>query len=126
MRPDQIAVFVDPFTRHFERDALFDPEADAASDNAFEPFVYLRRFLEQRGISTHTADYLGDPKFERQVNLYFSFGLRHRYRELAKRPDVVLSSFFAFECPVVEPRLYRELERAGRYFKRIYSFSSEE
>jgi alpha(1,3/1,4) fucosyltransferase len=126
MSPDHVAVFVDPLTHHYERNRLFDVEATSASDNAAEPFAYLHRFLEEQGLSTNTADYLGSPELERDVNVYISLGMRHRYRSLANRQDVILSGFFALECPVVEPRLYRELAPASHYFKRVFSYSPEE
>jgi hypothetical protein len=37
-----------------------------------------------------------------------------------------MSAFFALECPVVEPRLYRDLSRIGTAFKRVFSYSTEE
>ena len=36
------------------------------------------------------------------------------------------SGFFALECPIVDPQLYRELDSVGRSFTTVYSFSTEE
>lgn len=121
----RVALFIDPVTRHFERDRLF--EADTArlgGDNVLGAWIHLRSRLEERGIPVHTADLLASGEQPAaDVNVYLSFGIRHRYPKLEKRDDVVLSGFFALECPVVEPRLYRDLDAASRSFKRMFSFS---
>ena len=122
--PD-VALFIDPFSHRFERDRLFEPETDAANgENILAPWVYLRDWFAERGIAVHTADRLPPNGGGRRTrNLFVSFGLRGRYRALAKRPDVILSAFFAFESPIVEPDLYRELPRVQRHFKRLYTFT---
>ncbi|MBI4454512.1 MAG: hypothetical protein HY644_01290 [Acidobacteria bacterium] len=43
---------------------------------------------------------------------------------MAGRKDTVLSSFFAFEAPIVEPSLYTKLPEISRYFRRVYSYST--
>jgi hypothetical protein len=57
-------------------------------------------------------------------NVFLSLGMRRRYKTLQGRADVMLSGFFALECPVVEPTLYGELHRIGSSFKRVYSYAS--
>jgi hypothetical protein len=34
-----------------------------------------------------------------------------------------LSAFFAMECPIVDPVMYRELKQGQHFFKRVYSWS---
>jgi hypothetical protein len=128
MKPSDVALFVDPFSARLGQDRLFDPgEAAGAGDNAFEPFVHLRAALQARGIEVHTADMLDSRRPSgRTVNVYISLGLRERYARLARRSDVRLSGFFAFECPIVLPALYGDLHRIGDRFKRVFSYSTEE
>src|SRR4029077_3550716 len=45
------------------------------------------------------------------------------YARLARRPDITLSAFFAFECPIVEPSLYLALPNAQHHVRRVMSFS---
>jgi alpha(1,3/1,4) fucosyltransferase len=61
-----------------------------------------------------------------KVNLYATMGMRTRYRELARRPDTVLSAFLVNECPIVEPTLYADLHIAATHFRRMYSFAGDE
>jgi hypothetical protein len=122
-----IALFIDPFSYHFLRNRLFDPSVEKFNgDNILEPWLYLRDWLMQRGVSVHTADYLLEGKFLRDLNIFVSFGMRKRYRRLANFPNVVLSAFFAFESPTVEPGLYKGLERIQKFFKRLFTFSDAE
>lgn len=128
MKASEVAVYVDPFSRSFEGDRLFDERGvPGASDNALAPFVHLREWLQERGIEVHTADMLDDrPSNGSAVNIYLSLGLRNRYARLARRPDVRASGFFAFECPVNLPALYAELDKIGRTFNRVFSYSTED
>lgn len=120
-----VSVYIDPFSQHFEQDRLFDPRGDTgASDNALAPYVYLRGWFGERGVEVHTADLLHGVSPNGRTNVYLSFGIRHRYRQLARRPDVIVSALFAFECPIVEPDLYRELAPASQVFRRLLSFST--
>lgn len=119
-----VALFIDPFSHHFERDRLFEPETEVANgENILAPWVYLRDWFADRGVPVHTADRLPPDGGGCSRNLFVSFGLRRRYRAVAGRPDVILSAFFAFESPVVEPDLYDELPRLQRHFKRLYTFA---
>lgn len=125
VRSGEVALFIDPFSYHFEQDRLFarDEAPQLTGDDVAGPWVHLRQWFAARGIPVHTADRLlaGDVRGAR--NVFISFGLRNRYQTVAARPDVILSAFFAFESPVVEPALYSGLPRAQRYFKRIFTFT---
>jgi hypothetical protein len=122
---NDIAVFIDPFTYHFERDLLFDASSaqGLGGDSMNAPFIYLRDWFNARGVPVHTADRLMRGDVVARRNIVMSFGLRNRYRALRGRDDVVLSAFFAFESPVVDPKLYRAFPDIARHFKRLYSFS---
>lgn len=118
-----VALYIDPPSHHFLRDRLFD-----AGDGRFvgsyilAPYVYLRDYLQQRGITAHTADLM--PKTPRDKRIvYISFGMLKNYPRLARRPDVSLSACFAMECPIVDPSIYRGLNRAQHHFKRILTWS---
>ena len=38
-------------------------------------------------------------------------------------PGVVHSAFFAMECPIVEPAIYRALPEMAKVFRRLYSWT---
>ncbi len=127
MRSREVALFVDPFTHHHEGDRLFDLSAGAGGgDDVLEPYVHLRSELARHGIECHTADLLERTPVDGGVNLYVSLGQQHRFARLERRPDVVLSAFFALEAPIVEPSLYRDLPRTAASFRRVFSYSSTE
>jgi hypothetical protein len=119
-----IALYIDPPSPHFLGDQLFNMDsARFNGDRLNAPYIYLRDFLTARGIGVHTIDYLPKEKTGNVQNLYVSTGNLANYRRLTKRGDTVLSGFFAMECPIVEPSLYRALNRVQWYFKRIFSWS---
>ena len=124
MDDKRIAVFVDPPSHHFLQNKLFEVgTANFAGDDLLAPYRYVRQYFQERGISVQTADFL-PPKSNGTKNVYISFGMLSNYQRLAKeRPDTVLSAYFAMECPIVEPRMYKELRTAQNYFKRIFSWS---
>jgi alpha(1,3/1,4) fucosyltransferase len=123
-----LAVFIDPFSYHQEQDRLFDVRVGAGGgDDVLAPWVYLHDWLNERGVRVHTADLLAQGEQPAgSTNVYLSLGERSRYRKLVARPDVIPSAFFAFECPVVEPRLYLDLHSVSLAFRRMFSFSNEE
>ena len=122
-----ISLFIDPFSRHFLEDRLFGSDAAVyGGDDILGPWTYLRRSLEQRGVSVHTADRLLQGEHLGEHNVYMSFGIQENCRKIARMPEVVSSALFVFEGPIVQPSLYRNLEWAKDYFKRVYSFSDEE
>jgi len=122
----RVAVYFDPPSHHFLGDRFFDSNVAAhGGEQILAPYIHVKRVLEARGIPVRTADYLpSTPDGIR--NLYFSFGILSNYERLAKRKDVTLSGFFAMECPSVDPKMYRELNRAQQFFKRIFSWSDSQ
>lgn len=122
-----VTLFIDPPTYHFEEDRLFETSTQwHGGDTALEPYRHLRESLAARGVRVHTADLLERDEGLSERNLYVSLGIRHRWRKLRSRPDVMLSAFAALDCPAVEPGMYRELADIATAFKRVYSFSTEE
>lgn len=122
----RVAVYFDPPSHHFFGDRLFDPNFAAhGGDQLLAPYIHVKGVLEARGIPLRTADYLPSAP-DGVSNLYFSFGILSNYERLAKRKDVTLSGFFAMECPTVDPKMYRELNRAQKFFKRIFSWSDSQ
>jgi hypothetical protein len=118
-----VALYMDPVSRHFLGDRLFDISHNSHSgDRMNAPYAYVRDILESRGVAVHTADLMPD-KPNGTKNVYVSFGIRKNYRKVARRGDSVLSAFFATECPIVEPDLYRELPQVQRHFNRVFSWS---
>ncbi|HEV8722546.1 MAG TPA: glycosyltransferase family 10 [Candidatus Binatia bacterium] len=118
-----MTLFIDPPSSIFLRDQMFN-ESDGlpTGDRLMAPWAYLQNFLSSRGIPVHTVDYLPEKPGTSQ-NVYVAVGCLKNYRRLARRPDVILSAFFAMECPIVEPSLYRALPKVKQYFKRIFSWS---
>ena len=118
----QVAVFIDPPSHHFLGDRLFDPStARYGGDNILAPYIAIRDALQAKGIPVHTADRLKGHSARR--NLFVSFGRLEGYPEVLRRRDVVLSAFFAMECPIVEPSLYRALPAVERVFKRLFTWT---
>ncbi|MGH7617091.1 MAG: glycosyltransferase family 10 domain-containing protein [Gemmatimonadaceae bacterium] len=125
LSPTDITLCIDPFSYHFERDQLFgaDSARGLGADTMNAPYLHLRDWFAERGVRVHTADRLMRGEVGGKRNIVMSFGLRGRYHALGRRDDVVLSTFFAFESPVVDPKLYRAFPDIARHFKRLYSFS---
>jgi alpha(1,3/1,4) fucosyltransferase len=126
MNPD-VTLLIDPFTHHFERDALFDAKTEKRNGaDILAPWVYLRQWFQSRGIAVHTADRLLRGEISSPKYVYVSFGLQNHYRALTRRPDLIASAFFAFESPVVEPVEYSNLHTLQKHFKRIFTFTDTE
>jgi alpha(1,3/1,4) fucosyltransferase len=124
-RPD-IALYFAPPSHHFLQNRLFEADArQPTGDRVQEPYAYIKRYFTAKGIPVQTADCLPE-KPDSTRKIYVSLGMLNGYSKLAKRPDVSLSGFFAVECPIVEPSIYRALPRIQPYFKRIYSWSDSE
>lgn len=122
----EIALFLDPPSEHFLEDRLFDPStAEYGGSDILAPFRAVRTHFEGRGIPVHTADLLEDEGGERH-KIYVSFGLQGRSAKLARRDDVTASAYFAMECPIVEPSLYRGLPEMERRFRRLYTWAPAE
>lgn len=118
-----IALYIDPPARRFLNDQLFNIDSlPYGGDQLLAPYVQLKQCLNAQGIAVHTADQL--PSKEDSVKkVYVSIAQLKHYHQVIHRRDVILSAFFAMECPVVEPSLYRALPRIQRQFKRIFSWS---
>jgi hypothetical protein len=128
-----VALFIDPFSYHFTQDRLFDLESNRrgigtlfGGDNILAPYAYLYKWLRDRGIRVHTADYLLRGEGCRSKNLYISFGVCDNYLRLTRRPAVTFSAFFAFEGPIVDPVMYRKLAGVQDYAKRVYTFTDSD
>lgn len=121
MNSKDIAVYIDPPSHHFLNDRLFTYNGKLG-DDLMAPYVALQHFFKDREIPIHTADLMPD-ETTAQTKIYLSFGILDNYRRLAKRPDLVVSSFFAMECPIVDPRQYARMRDAQHYFKHIFSWS---
>ena len=130
----QVDVYFDPPTHHLLGNRLFDRESNPyAGDNILAPYAAVHDHLRSGGFSVQTADSLPGAGQGRRA-LLISFGTPDRlvahsvkkYEALARRPDVTLSAFFAMECPIVEPTMYRALPRLARVFRRIFSWSDSQ
>lgn len=122
----KVALFIDPPSHHFLDNRLFIVEDGRLNgDRLHEPYAYLREFFSSRGIPVQTADHL-PPEPNGTRNIYVSMGFLNNYQELARRPDVVLSAFFAMECPIVEPSMYKALRQVQHSVKRIFSWSDSD
>jgi hypothetical protein len=121
----EAVLLVEPPSRHFDGDRLFDRRDPALGrDGAREPFALLRESLAARGVPCHTADRIDEVAARRY--LYVALALRPRARRLLRRADVVASAIFTLECPIVDPWTYRGLPEAGRRFRRLYSYAGAE
>jgi len=121
-------VWLDPLTYHLGNDKLFDASNTPNSgERILEPYVRVRERLAELGVPIHTGDMLLDGAAPAgRTNLYATMGLTSRYRRVASRPDTIMSAFLVNECPVAAPRLFDELHRASRVFRRMYSFAGDE
>jgi hypothetical protein len=122
-----VRVYLDPFTRHFHGNALFDPRSRFNRDNALRPWFHLKERLAERGVPIETGDYLtGDDNGRNRdgANIYVSYGIYDAYKSLIGRDDVLLNAFYLFEVVVVDPSMYRATPELGRHFRTIYSWTS--
>lgn len=129
-----IAVYFDPPTHHLFGNKLFDSASNIyAGDNILAPYAAVFDLLTKHGVAVKTADLLPERPDGRR-NYLVSFGVPDRlashsvkkYRALSRREDVVLSAFYAMECPVVEPTLYESLPALSTYFRRVLSWTDTE
>ena len=124
-----VRVYLDPFTRHFHGNALFDPRSRFNRDNALKPWFRLKDRLAERGIPIDTGDYLtgAQPGTNKaRANIYVSYGIHDAYRSLIHRDDVLLNAFYLFEVVVVDPVMYRAAPELARYFRSIYCWTTSE
>jgi hypothetical protein len=126
-----VAVYLDPPSDQQCGNRMLRPETGRYNgDNLLAPYVAVAERLTKAGVATQTADMLPErPDGRRQVLI--SFGARDRmvrhsvsrYRKLGRRADVVMSAFFAMECPIVEPTMYQWLPALSAIFRRTYSWT---
>jgi hypothetical protein len=110
-------------SHHYYRDGLFDPASPYNRDQCLTPYIHLRDRFRELGIKTHTADFLFSFENLGRTNVYFSLGTTNNYQRVARRQDTILSGFFALECPINAPTMYRRLPKVERHFRRVYSYS---
>jgi alpha(1,3/1,4) fucosyltransferase len=120
-----VMVFIDPSYSVFYDNELFKATSKWNRDGQFAPYILLKKKLTEKGISVNTADYLLDRQGAGRVNIYASFGLISNYRELSKRGEVYLQSFYILEPPVVDPYLYSEIDSLTRYFDKVYVHNTQ-
>ena len=129
-RASRVHVYLDPFTRHFHGNALFDPRSRFNRDNgALRPWFRLKERVEALGVSIDTGDYLtaADSRSGHGgVNVYSSFGIHDAYRSVAGRDDVLLNAFYLFEVVVVDPAMYRATPELAKHFRTIYSWTARD
>jgi hypothetical protein len=129
-RRASVRVYLDPFTRHFHGNALFDPRSRFNRDNALRPWFRLKDRLAEHGVTIETADYLviADRRAasKRGANVYVSYGIHDSYQSLIGREDVLLNAFYLFEVVVVDPVMYRATPELARHFRTIYSWTSSD
>jgi hypothetical protein len=119
-----VEVYIEPASHHFRADRLFaEDESRLNGDRQNAPYQHVRAHFAARGIPVRTADYLPESSSAGVRRIVFSLGGLSQVERWSQRPDVVLSAFFAMECPIVEPSLFRALPRLARQFRRIYSWS---
>ncbi len=118
-----VALWFDQPSHQFEQDRLFDRTRTWPNfnDGVFEPFQHVWSVLAEQGVSVHTADLIDRYGSDRSINLYVSTAITKRFRQLARRPDVIMSAFIAIESPIVGRRMYARLHEASRVFRRMYA-----
>ncbi|HEX7979298.1 MAG TPA: glycosyltransferase family 10 [Gemmatimonadaceae bacterium] len=126
-----VSVYFAPPNHQLYGGRLFELEGNQfAGDNILAPFAAVHAHLSAAGCVVDTIDRLPQRPDGRR-NVVISYGMPEphpsdavrRYTTLAKRDDVTLAAFFALECPIVEPGLYRELPAMHGFFDRVYSWS---
>jgi len=128
-RAPSIRVYLDPFTRHFHGNALFDPQSRFNRDNALRPWFRLKERLAERGVPIDTGDYLTEARPSANAggaNIYVSYGIHDAYRSLIDRDDVLLTAFYLFEVVVVDPVMYRATPEIAQHFRTVYCWTTSE
>ena len=115
------AIFIDPSSRDFLQDKLFDgADTRLNRDGTLVPFVKLREDLAAKGIVVHTADKLRDGSERRKLNDYWSLGLIDGYQEFVEDSSVSLRGFILMEPPLVQPHLYADLPKLTTFFDQVF------
>jgi alpha(1,3/1,4) fucosyltransferase len=128
-RARAVRVFLDPFTRHYYGNELFNPRSRYNRDgSAHRPWFRLKERLAEHGVSIDTADYLEDvaPQSSQGANIYVSYGVHDGFQRLLKRDDVLLTAFYLFEVVVVDPEMYRATPQLAPHFRRMYSWTTSD
>jgi len=119
-------IFVDPSSKHFESNRLFDlSDTILNRDGTLLPFFRLREKVTDRGMQIHTADYLFQGQIHKIQNVkgisdYYSLGLLDNFIKVASRKLARLAAFIIIEPPVVAPKLYEALPKLTELFDRVY------
>jgi hypothetical protein len=121
----EVMLFVDPPSKHYYHDRLFQDDPVLNRDNCLSPYHELRDSLLEKGIQVHTADCLLGGQLTAQCNAYCSLGILANYKQLAERADVIMGSFYLMEPPVTSPQLYRELTGLTECFSKVYVHNTE-
>jgi hypothetical protein len=116
-----IGVYIDPLSAKMLEERIFAPPVGRYHQSLNRCLAIVKRTFEAQGIRVHTADRIPAPTGS-DTHLYISIDNYSNYLSLSKRPDVILSAFMVMEPPVVEPHIYRQLDRAKRHFKRIFAY----
>ncbi len=116
-----VGIYIDPFSAKTLGDRFFEPSTGRYHSPLPGCFAFMKHTFEAQGVRVDTADRI-PARTGSDVHLYVAIGNHTNYLNLLNRPDVILSAFMVMESPVVEPRMYRDLKRAKRHFKRIFSF----
>lgn len=125
LSPKEVMVFIDPSSKHYYQNRLFQDDHVLNRDNCLSPFHELRDSLLVKGIQVHTADYLLGGQLGAECNIYCSFGILANYNQMAERGDVIMGSFYIMEPPAAGLPLYHELSRLTKYFDRVYVHNTE-
>jgi hypothetical protein len=121
---NDVTLWIDPPSYHFESDRLFDvSHGSGAGDSILGPYVMLRSVLNEQGVDVHTADLLDVRAAARSRNLFVSTGSTRRFARIARRGDVTMSAFFVLECPAVAGQMFAKLPAASRVFRRMFAFN---
>jgi len=115
-----VGIYIDPPSASLLEDRFFERSTGRFHSSLLRCMAQIKDALEAQGIRVHTADRLPAPSGCAR-HLYVSIGNHARYPSLANRSDVILSAFMVTESPIVEPRIYRGLQRAKQHFKRVFS-----
>jgi hypothetical protein len=122
----RIGLYIDPPSHHFRNDRLFQDDDDwrPNGDRMNAPYAFLRSHLTSLGIEVHTGDLMPpESADDGTLKVFVSMGTLSNYPAVAQRKDAILSAFFAMECPIVEPSIFRRLPTIQKYFRHVMSWS---
>ncbi|MGI9146824.1 MAG: glycosyltransferase family 10 domain-containing protein [Chloroflexota bacterium] len=125
MSPKRVALYIDPPSHHFRNDRLFQVDDWRPNgDRMNAPYAHLRSLLSQYGVATHTGDLMPpESAVDGTTKVFVSMGTLSNYHAVGRRQDTILSAFFAMECPIIEPSIFRALPEVQRHFRHVLSWS---